>query len=623
MNGVFGFASIVLRGIQDLQPDYLAVSFDLPGPTFRHEQYAEYKATRVKMPDDLRDQFPKVREVVKALRIPVYEMPGFEADDVIGTITQQLDSTRRPRDDDRHRRPRHAPARHAARPPDDDPLRGREHGHLRRRQDRRAVRPPARPDDRLQGAQGRPDRQHPGRARCGREDGGQAHPRVRRPRLAARPPRRGDARRSSATSCASTSTRSSWAASCRRSCATCRSRSTSRPPGSATTTATPSSGCSASTSSGRSIERLPPMAGETAEQRTERPPIGGPERLRARRPASPAGRRAGARAGRRRQRPQRASSSSASTSTRCGWPRRAGAGADGRRAAGDGRPFEPAPTTCPTALAAAILDPGRIEVRGADRIADLEPWLAAQPAVGVALLARRPAAAAWDAARPGRRRARTAGSSRRTAPKPPMPCAICSNGSARRSSGTRSSRSSSPASRTTRRRAAAGRVRHPDRGLRPQRGAAQPDHRRRRRREPRPDPAARDRAAGHRPRRPRGAVGDRGPRAARAAASTRSRLDRLFRDIELPLIPVLARMEAVGVALDLEALAVLDREFRAEISRLEQEIYVDVGHEFNLGSPKQLEQILFFELTCRRASARRPATRPTRRCSRSCAPPTR
>jgi DNA polymerase-1 len=71
VNGVFGFASIVLRGLQDLQPDYLAVSFDLPGKTFRHEQYAEYKATRQRMPDDLRDQFPKVREVVKALRIPV------------------------------------------------------------------------------------------------------------------------------------------------------------------------------------------------------------------------------------------------------------------------------------------------------------------------------------------------------------------------------------------------------------------------------------------------------------------------------------------------------------------------------------------------------------------------
>src|SRR5258706_1367336 len=92
VNGVFGFASIVLRGLQDLQPDYLAVSFDLPGKTFRHDQYAEYKATRQRMPDDLRDQFPKVREVVKALRIPVYEMQGYEADDVIGTITAQLDS---------------------------------------------------------------------------------------------------------------------------------------------------------------------------------------------------------------------------------------------------------------------------------------------------------------------------------------------------------------------------------------------------------------------------------------------------------------------------------------------------------------------------------------------------
>src|SRR5215212_10402333 len=92
VNGVFGFASIVLRGLQDLQPDYLAVSFDLPGPTFRHDAYAEYKATRVRMPDDLRDQFPKVREIVKALRIPVYEMPGYEADDVIGTITKQTEA---------------------------------------------------------------------------------------------------------------------------------------------------------------------------------------------------------------------------------------------------------------------------------------------------------------------------------------------------------------------------------------------------------------------------------------------------------------------------------------------------------------------------------------------------
>ena len=91
VNGVFGFCSIVLRGFADLKPDYVAVAFDLSGPTFRHEQYAEYKATRTRMPDDLAQQFPKVREVVKALRIPVYEQAGFEADDVIGTLTVQAD----------------------------------------------------------------------------------------------------------------------------------------------------------------------------------------------------------------------------------------------------------------------------------------------------------------------------------------------------------------------------------------------------------------------------------------------------------------------------------------------------------------------------------------------------
>jgi len=91
VNGVFGFCSIVLRGFADLKPDYVAVAFDLSGPTFRHEQYADYKATRTKMPDDLASQFPKVREVVKALRIPVCELQGCEADDVIGTLTVQAE----------------------------------------------------------------------------------------------------------------------------------------------------------------------------------------------------------------------------------------------------------------------------------------------------------------------------------------------------------------------------------------------------------------------------------------------------------------------------------------------------------------------------------------------------
>src|SRR5450759_1162124 len=91
VNAVFGFSNIVLRGFQDVRPDYVAIAFDLPAPTFRHELSAAYKATRRPMPDDLRAQFPKVREVVAALRLPVYELAGFEADDVIGTLTREAE----------------------------------------------------------------------------------------------------------------------------------------------------------------------------------------------------------------------------------------------------------------------------------------------------------------------------------------------------------------------------------------------------------------------------------------------------------------------------------------------------------------------------------------------------
>ncbi len=89
VTAVFGFTNIVLRAIGDAKPDHLAVAFDLGAPTFRHERYADYKATRTRMPDDMRAQIPKVREVVAALGIPVYEREGFEADDVIATLTGQ------------------------------------------------------------------------------------------------------------------------------------------------------------------------------------------------------------------------------------------------------------------------------------------------------------------------------------------------------------------------------------------------------------------------------------------------------------------------------------------------------------------------------------------------------
>jgi len=91
VNAVFGFWSIVLRGFQDVKPDYVIACFDLPAPTFRHEQYTDYKATRRAMPDDLRDQFPIVREIITAFGVPIYQLEGFEADDLIATLVHQAE----------------------------------------------------------------------------------------------------------------------------------------------------------------------------------------------------------------------------------------------------------------------------------------------------------------------------------------------------------------------------------------------------------------------------------------------------------------------------------------------------------------------------------------------------
>jgi DNA polymerase-1 len=90
VNAVYGFTTIVLNVLRDLKPEYVAVAMDLPGKTFRHDDYADYKATRKKADDDLIMQFPRVYDVIDALGIPVYEKPGFEADDVIGSAAEQL-----------------------------------------------------------------------------------------------------------------------------------------------------------------------------------------------------------------------------------------------------------------------------------------------------------------------------------------------------------------------------------------------------------------------------------------------------------------------------------------------------------------------------------------------------
>ncbi len=89
VNAVFGFTSLLIKALNEIKPDYIAVTFDLPTPTFRHLQFAPYKAHRPSLPDNMRPQFGRIREVVEAFGIPIYEMDGFEADDVLGTIARQ------------------------------------------------------------------------------------------------------------------------------------------------------------------------------------------------------------------------------------------------------------------------------------------------------------------------------------------------------------------------------------------------------------------------------------------------------------------------------------------------------------------------------------------------------
>jgi DNA polymerase I len=593
VNGVFGFASIVLRGLQDLQPDYLAVSFDLPGKTFRHDQYAEYKATRQRMPDDLRDQFPKVREVVKALRIPVYEMQGYEADDVIGTITAQLDSrddlettivtvdldmlqlvTPRVRlmttrsgventvmydvakiDERFGLRPDQMIDYKALKGDPTDNIPGvpgvgektaakliREFGSLDAMFARIDDVTPEKLRDKL--------REHFDQIQMGRELS-----RIIRDlpiQIDLEAARLGDYDRDTVV----------------RLFREYEFRTL--------------------------IERLPAMSGESAEQRSDR------LRTVAESGYVPAARVAGRPEG---WGPGRSGTSPDSGELQLrldfdavtGRPVPAAVDPDAGAIADGGVAHLDAANDLPSALAAAIVDPGRIEVRGGADIAALESWLSAQPAVGVGLL--------LDDPRPRR------GTPLALAVAGPDGRVVAADGA-----------DDAVALRHLLERLAVPLVGHEVKPVLVARFAEDPDAA--------PPPIAFDTQiaayilnAALRSQTIADVVAENLdqilppaadlPATARAGLEALSAiavreplerrlgelaLDRLFREVELPLIPVLAKMESVGVALDLEALGVLDREFAAEISRLEGEIYVDVGHEFNLGSPKQLEQILFFEL---------------------------
>lgn len=89
VNAVYGFALTLFGVLEKFKPDYIAASFDLPGGTFRDDLYKEYKAQRVAAPDDLYAQIPRVKELVQAMNIPIYEEAGYEADDCVGTLARQ------------------------------------------------------------------------------------------------------------------------------------------------------------------------------------------------------------------------------------------------------------------------------------------------------------------------------------------------------------------------------------------------------------------------------------------------------------------------------------------------------------------------------------------------------
>jgi DNA polymerase-1 len=605
VNGVFGFCSIVLRGIADLKPDYVAVAFDLAGPTFRHEQYAEYKATRTRMPDDLAAQFPKVREVVKALRIPVYEQQGFEADDVIGkltldaeahdvettVVTVDLDMLQLVTDKTRLMTTRSGVENTIIY----DPARIWE---------RYALRPDQMID--YKALKGDPTDNIPGVPGVGEKTAAKLIAEYRD--LDSLYARIDDVKPEKLRE-------------------KLREHREAVYRGKDLTTIVRDVPVTLDLDAARLadydrdtvirlfreyefrtlIERLPAMTGESAV-----------DKVQALREVATGGTVGAARVG---------------TERPAGWgsgrPIRAGSlGGEGLQlsldfdtvshtgrgpAPGDGAPGDAdagaadaaAGTTTgrvparfddlPTALAATIAEPGRIEVVEAGQLAAVEGWLAEQSVVGASIVSddprpRRGTALAFAVAgRDGRVvvgwGAEAADGLRRMVEvrdipivaheaKPILETRFASDPSA----------TAAPVDFDTqiaayilnaalRSQSIADVVAERLDLVLPPPKELEPVHR-----------------AGLE------ALSALAVRDPLARSLQEEGLDRLYREIELPLIPVLARMEADGIGVDLEALAVLDKEFGAEITRLEEDIYGAVGHQFTIGSPKQLGEILFEEL---------------------------
>ena len=606
VSAVFGFCSILLRGIQDVQPEYVAACFDLPGPTFRHEQFAAYKATRAPMPDDLRSQFPKVREVVAALRIPVYELAGYEADDVIGTITRDMDArgidtTVVTGDLDMLQIVTDRTRLMTTRQGVDatvyyDPARIWERFELRPDQmiDYKALK--GDPTDNIPGIPGVGEKTA---AKLVGEFGslegiyarlGEVTPEKLRDKLVAAREQVFASRELSRIVCDLPISLDLEAARLSdydraevvRLFREFEFRSL--------------------------IDRLPPLSGESA--------VAAAETLRSVAGSVPAARVAGEapRAARLDARGSGAghsligegeglqltmdfgSTGLAEPSARRAASRGAAASSALSSRARTGGATA-APVDLPATLRAAVAQPTLLDrFQDSDEdVRDTAEWLAGCGEIGAALL--------MDDPRPMRG----------------MPQALALAGADGR---VLVAEGHAAVGRLGDLLLASGSqvVGHETKPLMVANiagGATQPL------------PVAFDTqiaayllnaslrsqtiadVAHERLDVTLPPAGDVPPAVqigldALAALAVREPLekaladlglDRLFREVELPLIPVLAGMEAAGVAIDLEALAALEVEFRAEMARLESEIYADVGHEFNLGSPKQLEQILFYELS--------------------------
>lgn len=92
VSAIYGFTNSLIKILEEEKPDYIAVVFDSGQPTFRHEMHPEYKATREKMPEDMAIQLQKLKEVIEAFNVPIIEVPGYEADDVMGTLAKVAES---------------------------------------------------------------------------------------------------------------------------------------------------------------------------------------------------------------------------------------------------------------------------------------------------------------------------------------------------------------------------------------------------------------------------------------------------------------------------------------------------------------------------------------------------